>query len=184
MYTITTPPTSEPISLSLLKAYARYAESDTSQDESLNLSIAAARQWIERYCRIAIMPQTVTMRVRSWGAGVILLECTPYASALTITYKDSEGANQTLPTTEYDIDTYSAPPRINLYSQPSLQTNNSLPITITYVAGYGADTPSDLKKAVLILATTMDVNRTLTDDVAFGIVGHYIHAYKNEYAAI
>ena len=177
----------EPVSLDLMKAHARYEALDTSQDTILGIKIAAARSWIERYCQIAMINQTVTMKLSGWSGGEILLECTPYASGLTIKYFDTNDEEQTLSESLRDINDYTAPPKVGIYDLPGLSTKRSSPITVTYVAGFGADVdsvPPELREAILILATSSDVTRTIDAGTALGLVGHLIHTYKNEYAKI
>lgn len=187
MYKVSTPPAVEPVSLELMKAHARYEIADTSQDLVLPIKITAARRWIEKYCHIAMINQTITTKLSGWSNGVVLLECTPYASDLVVKYYDVEDTEQTLDPALRDINDYTAPPRVGIYDRPELSDTKAMPITITYVAGFGADAdsvPAELREAILILATSSDVNRTIDTDSALGLVGHLIHPYKNEYAKI
>lgn len=55
---LTTPPTSEPISLTLVKEYLRFDAGDTSQDTYLNLAISVARETAEKHTTRGYMTQS------------------------------------------------------------------------------------------------------------------------------
>ena len=177
-------PTVEPISIEDLKIQARYSLTDTSQDTLFTRKIKAARTWIERYCRIAMISQSVEQKY-SFFPSCIPLECTSYLDTLVITYKDKNDADQTLASSEYEIVSQGDMTYVYMIgTMPAIAAKRIYPITVTYNAGFGdaaTDVPADLQEAVLILATKMEADR-VDPDAAIGLIGHLIHTYKNQYA--
>ncbi len=186
MYKVTVAPATEIITTAELKVQARYESADTSQDTLILNKIKAARQWIEKFCGLAMISQTVEMRL-PYIPKFIHLECQPYLSGLVIQYQDGDDVQQTLSSTEYDIDDFSAPTKIKVFRIPTISCDTKVnPVVITYVAGYGAavtDVPESLREATLILATKMEAIR-VEPSKALGLIGNLIEPYTQHYARV
>jgi len=127
-----------------------------SEDNLLYSLITAARRYVEEQTGRALINQTWKTYLDAFPA-VIYLDWPPLSSVTSIKYYDTAGAQQTLSTDVYTVDTSSTPGRIyEAYEQtwPSVQGIKNA-IEITYVAGYGSsadDVPEMLKTAIKMLA--------------------------------
>lgn len=149
-----TPPAVEPVSMAEAKEWCRVETLDTSQDVSLANLIKAARERAESITGRAFIQRTVEQQAASfpgyrcnWGHS-IQLEVSPAVSITSITYRDADGAVQTLDAGAYFLDAYAVPSIVwptYATTWPSARlTPDSL--KIRYVAGYAgsADSPPDL----------------------------------------
>lgn len=153
--TVTTPPTSEPITLAEAQAQCRVE--DGVDDTKLNALIVAAREQAESYTQRRLMTQTVTARYAAWptnGMG-IWLPGPPLQSVESIKYYDADGVEQTMDESDYRVDTFSEPGRVQIAptaSWPRLESGNQLPISVEYIAGYesASDVPQSIKLGMLM----------------------------------
>jgi uncharacterized phiE125 gp8 family phage protein len=178
-----TPPAAEPVSLTLAKLQCRV---DFTDDDALFAGlITAARQYCEKVTKRAFFNQTWVRtldffplygRVEAsrspserntwpygtwyWDKVTIDLPHPRTVSVTSITYLDSNGEVQTLPTASYNVDTVSIPARIAPAQGmfwPIL--NNYVPgsVKITFVAGSYGDgvevntCPMTIVQAMLLL---------------------------------
>ncbi len=177
-YTVTVPPTEEPVSLEEVKDQLNITEDFTDDDGLLNGFIVAAREYVENYTRRALLTQTIAARYDCFPI-YFQLERAPLQSITTIQYVDTAGNTQTLGSSNYDVDIYSTPPRVTpAYSKvwPSVRTGVPNTVIITYVAGYAepTDIPTTIKHAILLLVGHLYENREGTSvltikDIPFGI---------------
>lgn len=101
-----TPPAAEPVTLGTLKGMLRIDADDSSWDSTLGVFLVAARESIERYCRIALVTQTWLWRLDSFpgnslrydrnGFPTLLLPKPPFQSVVSLSYVDTAGAVQPL----------------------------------------------------------------------------------------
>jgi len=136
---VTTGPASEPVTRSEAKLWLKV---DTTADDALiDALIESARVWVERHCNIGLLPQTITEVYDSWPEGREFdLTITPLREVSAVTYIDSNGSQQTLSSSNYIVDSYQRPARVQLkYSQiwPTLydQMNS---VSAIYTVGYDA----------------------------------------------
>ena len=180
-YKISTPPASEPVTLSEAKTHLRV---DVSTDDTyITTLITAARQIVEKYLNRALINTTYTVLFDRLPTCIKLLY-SPVSSVTSISYKDTAGASQTLNSSLYVVDTHNEPGQITpAYGADYPSTYGQADaVTVTYVAGYGAsasDVPDAIKQMILILIGDMYDNRTsqvrqkMTDLMDF-----YIQQYK------
>lgn len=151
----------EPVPLEELKAHANITAAD--DDALISGYIRAAREWVENYTQRFLITTTVTYKIDAFPAketAVIELPGGKIQSVTSIAYVDTAGASQTWAAAEYIVDAAWEPARIGLaYDQdwPTIREWD-LPITITYVAGYGADpgdVPENLRTAIKIVAAEL-----------------------------
>jgi uncharacterized phiE125 gp8 family phage protein len=177
------PPAAEPVTLDLAKQHLRadFADDDTY----ITALIVAARQYSEKVMKRAIFNQTwlrtlnffpLYGRVEStrspsernswpygtwyWDRVTIDLPYPRTVSVTSITYLDSNGTEQTLPTSSYNVDTRSIPGRITpAQGQFWPILSNYVPgsVKITFVAGSYGDgeevnsCPQTIVQAMLLL---------------------------------
>lgn len=147
-YRLTTPPTTEPLHLDEVKAQLRIQY--TSEDTLLAGFLTAARQQWEEVAGRALVAQTLVVTLdqfpcvapayAAWmeGENAILLPRSPALAVASITYVDSDGATQTVPTTDYLLDSYLEPNRVILAYGKSWPSARYQPnsVQVTYQAGY------------------------------------------------
>lgn len=160
--TQTSAPATEPVTLEECKSQLRLQVSD---DDPLILSyIAAARSYVE-----AIVGQQLVTATWEWKTDgfqpLFLLPHSPLQSVTSITYIDTGGTTQTLATSVYQTDTASVPGRIMVaqgQAWPAVQSGTFNTVTITYVAGHGAQgvVPENFKQAIRLLVAHQDRERT------------------------
>ena len=154
-------PAVEPITASDLDLHARLSLPD---DLSLLPGfISSARETVETMTHRALINQTYVYKISELPTGSECLIDLPggkIQSVTTIEYVDADGATQTWGASNYEVDTTSEPGRIGLAYNASWPSYRlwGLPITITYVAGYGAAAaavPAALRTAVSMVATEL-----------------------------
>jgi len=156
-------PASEPVTLEEAKSHLRVDASD--DDTLIEGLITAARQYYEDVTRRALITQTWRLSLDRWpGGSEILLPRAPLQSVTSVVYTDSDGTATTWSSDEYAVDADSEPGRVVLgygYSWPSATLRTSLPIQITYEAGYGDadDVPEKIKQAIKLLVGHWYENR-------------------------
>jgi uncharacterized phiE125 gp8 family phage protein len=160
-YKVSTPPASEPISLSEAKLYLRV---DTSADDALIAAlITAARESVELYTSRALVTQTVTQKLDCFPSFGFRLAVHPVASITSIVYKDSNGSDQTLSDTVYMLDNYDLPNAVVLKANQMFPTTylEDNAVTVTFVAGEAAaSVPKAILQAIYLTLTDFYENRT------------------------
>jgi len=151
-----TPPAVEPVSLLEAKAHLRVDSYD--DDALISGLIIAARQEAEKITRRALITQTWEL-VLDCFLPEICLPLPSLQSVTTIKYIDTNGTEQTLSNTVYQIDSDSQPARITTaYGQvwPAVRTQMNT-VRIRYVAGFGlaVDVPQVIKQWILIRVATL-----------------------------
>lgn len=157
---ITTQPTGEPVTLEEAKLHLRV---DTDADDALITAlIKAARQWCEDFQNRSYITQTITWKLDEFPEEFIVPR-PKLQSVASIKYIDTNGTEQTLDGSYYDVDIYSEPARISLAygkSWPALRGDiNS--VEVIYNAGYGdADSvPDRIKAAIKLFIAHLYENR-------------------------
>jgi uncharacterized phiE125 gp8 family phage protein len=170
--TIITDCATEAVSLDELKGQCRLQLADTSQDAMLSIYRAAARQYVEGRKGWTIHEKTLEWVMQNWPREnyIILPRATPLIEVLSLKYRDSAGADTTMPTTDYIEDTDEIPGRIVLaygnMAWPSSILYPASAIRIRYRAGIeltspvsGVECPAELKIPILMLAGALFENR-------------------------
>lgn len=143
----TTTPAAEPISLADAKKHVR-SEHHADDDAYLGSLIASARDHVERYTGTFVAARPVTMRCD----GFCDFTHVPLApvQGVAVTYIDTDGAEQTLADTVYELRNDDLRTEIVLkYGQnwPAIQLGSR--ITVTADVGYALMPPA-LKHALLV----------------------------------
>jgi len=160
---LVTAPVAEPITTAEAKTHLRIDGSD--EDTLIDTYIMAARQLCEMEARRAFVTQTFDLFLEQWPASdEIMLPRPPLQSVTSITYTDSNGNAQTMPSADYLVDTASEPGRVVLSyggTWPSATLRPGPAITVRFVAGYGlaAAVPAMYKQAIKLLVGHWYENR-------------------------
>jgi uncharacterized phiE125 gp8 family phage protein len=157
-----TAPTEEPVTTAEAKLHLRVSHSD--EDTHIARLVAAARRRCETETRRALVTQTWDLTLQDWPCDDrIILPLPPAQSITSITYVDSDGVTQTIASSVYKLSA-GTPGIISLkddQSWPSGLRDEADPITVRFVAGYGAAStvPESLKAGILMLVGTLYENR-------------------------
>ena len=153
MFTVVTPPATEPVTLAEAKEHLRV---DFTEDDSLISSlISAARQFVERGTGRALVSRIVRANYTEW-AQEIILPLNPVTAISSVKYRDSDGVLQTLPLADYQLDNQALPARIKPaygISWPAARHGDYDAVQVEFAAGYGdmGEIPGDLRHAVLFM---------------------------------
>ena len=149
---VVTPPSEEPITLAELKTHLRV---DTSADDTYITALgAAARAWCEGFCNRQFVTASYDWRIDKFGE--LLVPKPDLISVTSIKYIDTDGAEQTVAASIYDVDIDQAPGRVRLAydkSWPDDRRAVTNAVTVRFKAGYGgaSDVPETLKAAIKLL---------------------------------
>jgi len=159
----TVEPAVEPLTIQEAKDHLRYSQSDV--DASVFRYLKAARGACEDARNCGLMTQTWVLNLRQFADVIWLPMAAPLQSVTTVQYYDTTGAQQTLSSSVYTVDTVSRPGRIiraPLQSWPALQGDRLVnAITITYVVGYTSPDliPERIKQGIRIYLSWLDADR-------------------------
>lgn len=152
---VITAPTVEPVTLAEVRAQIGITDAtDTASDATITRRITEARQWAEDYMQRAIITQTQEVRLDAFPlGGVIALPFPNLLSMVSVKYIDSDGAEQTVSSADYVVDTYSlvgnVRPAYGVTWPAAREEGNA--VRIQYTCGYGV---SALAAAKTITAAT------------------------------
>lgn len=139
------------------------------ENDLLVTMLKAAREWCESFQNRAFISQTITLTLDEFP-DTFTVPKPRLQSVTSIKYIDTDGAQQTLSSDVYDVDSQSEPARIALaYSQswPSIRGDiNS--VEVIYVAGYGdaaSNIPDRVKAAIKLLAGHLYEHREMVSEV-------------------
>lgn len=170
---LVTYPTSEPVSLSQLKANLGVAASDTAHDERLMDCIRAARDQWERDTDRGLCYQSWRVKTRTL-VDRLELPKSPISAITSITYFDVSNASQTLSSSLYQLDTDCIRLAYNATLPGTVDRWDAW--TITYRVGFSQDgsrVPAMDKRAILMLASFYFENPDMILGEAFKSMREY-----------
>jgi len=159
---VTTAPVNEPWTLAEVKSYLKI--DDSNEDSMINTLIKGARMVAESYLNQGLITQTVTEKLDRLGDPTIYLSVSPVLAVSSFQYANSINTTATFAATDYVVDTFSKPARLNLgYGKtwPTLYGNIN-DVTITYTVGYGTESsavPFQIRQAILLMVADTYENR-------------------------
>jgi uncharacterized phiE125 gp8 family phage protein len=177
--TLVTDPATEPVSTSDLVDHLR--EGDDVQIPLLLTYIQAAREWVEKRTWRALITQTWDFHWSRFPLGrrEIEVPLPPLQSVTSVTYKDSDGATQTLPSDDYEVDASAEPGLVRLKPGKSWPTTGDYTkaVTVRAVAGYGNPNavPARYRQAIQLIVGHWYAHResvvvgTITSRVPFAV---------------
>ena len=153
-------------------------------DDELVLSLlGAAREWVEGYTGLALIPRTLVLAIDAFPAQEILLPQAPVTGVVSVIYIDGDEVQQEVPSTDYMLDEYQRPgwllPAYGKTWPVALDVVNA--VLIRYTVGYslwsGTQTlplPKVLRSATLLLLGALYENRedsapVQMQEVPFGV---------------
>ena len=159
---VTTAPVNEPWTLAEVKSYLKI--DDSNEDTMLSTLIKSARMVAESYLNQGLITQTITEKLDRLSNPTIYLSVSPVLAVSSFQYANSENTTATFAATDYVVDTFSKPARLNLgYGKtwPTLYGNIN-DVTITYTVGYGTESsavPFQIRQAILLMVADTYENR-------------------------
>lgn len=181
-----TGPTTEPITLDELKAHLRITYID--EDDIIESYLVAARVYVENYCERSLFTQTWDYYTDRFPPGdePFVLSRGQYASVSTFTYKDTASVQQTLTSTDYQIessrDRFRVYPALDeVWPDTDLSIDN---VNFRFVAGWStvAAIPRPLKQAIMILAANWYKHReSIVTGTIVQDVPHSVEALLSDY---
>jgi uncharacterized phiE125 gp8 family phage protein len=155
---------------------------NTTEDPYLIALRQSAREYVESFCRRALLTQTWDCKLDAFPSDgcAIELPLTPVSSVTSITYVDTNGDSQTWSSSLYQTDLPSGPKAsrariIPAYAQYYPQTRTQMnAVTVRFVAGYGAaasSVPASLKSGMKLLIAHWNENReSVVVGVGIGVI--------------
>lgn len=161
-FTQTAAPAKEPLTTDEVKLHAHMEADETIEDTELDIFIKAAREHVESYTQRPLITQTFTYFADCFD-GVVKLKAN-LLSVQEIRYIDEDGMQQTLASSEYEVDVNSTVGRVypafGLCWPSARQQRNA--IEIDFTVGFGAaatDIPESIRHAMLLLIGHWYMNR-------------------------
>ena len=144
---------------------------DEAQDADIEAMIAAATQLAESMTRRSIATTQWRLTLDAFPAEIRLLH-PPIVSVQSVQYIDANGTAQTLPATEYTVDTESEPgcilPAAGTEWPETMETANAL--TVNYTSGWGTQAPAAIKQFILLQVAHMYRNREAASEKPLTVV--------------
>lgn len=170
---VTVAPASEPVTLAEVKAQCRIDGSDS--DTGLGVYILAARVFVEEYTGIKLVSQTVLMQGRRF-CDVAYLPVAPVISVSSVKYLDTDGAEQTLDTSVYELVNTGLQPQIRLkinQTWPAIRCASDA-VRVTAVVGYST-IPEPIRAAMLLIISSWFDNRNVgpVPEGAYSLLSNY-----------
>jgi uncharacterized phiE125 gp8 family phage protein len=171
-FKVVTAVTTEPVTLAEARLQLHLTASDsTAEDSLITMWISASREVAEHYTGWALAPQTLEAAADAFPAcgESFVLPMPPVASITHIKYTDEDGAEQTLSSGTYALNTYGDSRIVALTYDSEWPDTRCEPnaVRIRYATGYGTAvaeaTPFPHKKAVrsaiLLMVAWMNEHR-------------------------
>lgn len=176
---LVTAPTVEPITVAELRQHAQWDSTDT--DTVFASYIAAARQYVEKRRRVALVNQTWRLTADCFPEDAIELWPCPVSSVSSITYVDEAGDTQTLSASLYRVDLTTYPARITPAADQVWPATDDVigAVNVTFVAGYGstaATVPESAKQVIRLLAADFVHARSNTQGGAVSQMPYAVEA--------
>lgn len=138
------PPEVEPVTVDDIKAAARI-DAASFDDQLADLLIPAMRDEAQHRLGRRLITQTVELVGPAFPAGAIDLQLPDIQSIVSIKYLDPDRIEQTVPDTDYTLDSDSRPGLALLALDSQWPSTAAVPnaVRVRYTVGYG-DTPADV----------------------------------------
>jgi uncharacterized phiE125 gp8 family phage protein len=171
------PPAAEPVTLAEALAHLREVADGGENDAVITRLITVARAACEEHTERTLITTPWVLKLDAF-TDAIELHHPPIIAVTAVRYKDTEGAEQTIDSADYVLDSASEPgwlvPAPGT-SWPATQTGAVNTVTIEYTAGYGATAaavPAPLKHWILCAIQHMHDERgwDVPDDFARGLI--------------
>jgi len=177
----TVAPAAEPVLATEQLIFARI--DDPIETNLVTDLLVAAREMVEELTHLQCIAATYEQYLDEFPP-VILLRKSPVSTVSSVTYTDSDGAVQTLATTEYQYDLNAWPARVMPAYGKSWPTSRAQlnSVKVSFVAGFGASgasVPQRVRQAIRLLAAHWFENREETMETDLKIIPHGVRALLN-----
>ena len=161
-----TAPAIEPITLTEVKEHLRIDSSNTSEDDYIDTLIEASTIYYQSKSWRQLITATYKQYLDNFPATKLELRKPPLQSVTSIKYQDTNGVEQTLSSSVYQVDSKSDVGRIVLADGESFPDTDEVvnAVTIEYKAGYGdaaSDVPSLIKSSIKLIVAHLFENRDM-----------------------
>lgn len=168
----TTPPATEPVTLSEVRAHLGIVRADdTARDAVITARILAAREFAESYTHRRFITQTITAFCGAfhepWANNNPIHLISPLQSVTAIRYVDISGTLQTLAPADYLVGTLCGAVMPE-YGKAWPEARDQLEaVKIEYIAGYGnaAAVPQGIKEAIMFIIGQWEVFQSSIEGV-------------------
>lgn len=155
---LVTAPTTEPVTVDDFKSHSRI-DADEEDASTITGYLKASRKLVETYLRRQLITATYRFSLDRFPCDCIELPLPPVQSVSALAYVDSDGTTQTWDSSNYRLDTYSEPARIEPaynVSWPTIRCVSNA-VNVTFVCGYGAAgaVPDTIKTAIKITTAVL-----------------------------
>src|SRR5687768_4081901 len=160
--TLVTGPSVEPVTLAEAKLHLR--QDETADDALITNLIVAARQHVENVTCRSLITQTWRLFRDTFPlyGGAIRLGRSPVISVVSLKYYDEAEVEQTLASSEYDVDLSTGEVALGYgLTWPTVLYRRNA-VTVEFTAGYGAtaaSVPGPFKAAILLVVGDLYANR-------------------------
>lgn len=167
-FKVTTAPTVEPITVPILKLYARI--DSNYEDTILSNIIIAIREMTEKYLNRALIEQSITMKMDYWYNISMEMPRAPLISITSVSTLDESDVETLYSSSNYYTDTISEPGKLiikNSVTPPYNTTRFQGGYKIVYKAGYGSTAsyvPTQIKEGMKMWAAAVYDNRVPSDE--------------------
>lgn len=135
-----TPPAVEPVGLAAAKLHLRV--DGTADDVLITAMAIAAREQCETFTNLSLITTAWRMSLAEFPCdGVIVAPRAPLIAVTAVKYRDTEGDEQTLDPSAYQVDARATPGRIVPAHGTRWPATRCQPnaVTVEFTAGFGAD---------------------------------------------
>lgn len=170
MFRVVTTVAAEPVSVAEARAQCNVI--GTGDDTILAAFISQAREFAEHYTCRSLAPQTLELALDAFPCeDYIDLDRSPVTAITSVKYTDSDGVEQTMPSTDYSLSLYGQSRRINLAYGIAWPSTQDIPdaVRIRYAAGYAA-IPAAAKAGLLLLIGHLFENRQAVTNLSINTV--------------
>ena len=180
-------PAAAPVSLEEAKLHCR-VEGDAENTLITGL-VSAAVAYLDGYIGIlgrALVTQTWRQDFCRFGAKM-RLPLRPVGSITVVTYFDGNNAEQTLPSSVYDLFTDATGSYMGLKPDQDWPSSYDRPdaISVTYIAGVAADAvPPPIKQAILLMVGHWYANREAVSEAQMNDVPMAVEALLRPYRSV
>lgn len=165
-----TPPPVTPITLAEAKANMIIEHSD--DDTFITSLVAAASSWVASYLNIDVVKTDYKQSIDCFPE-IIELFRSPIQEVTSITYLDTDNVEQTLATSEYEVDLYNREiyEAYNVSWPSTLSHRGAVRVNFSsgfYTVGssdFTADIPQDIKSACLLIVGDLYEHRERQQDI-------------------
>lgn len=176
---LVTPTTYLPVSINDVKNFMRLAESTAEEDSLIGSYISAAHRFVESYTNRILLSESYQLRLDFYPTKTINLPVANVTSITSVQYIDTNGATQTVSSSNYDVDLNTIPAKIytHRFEVPAYDTTRKDCVIVNFVAGYSGPSaiPAGLKIALMMIVGYLYENRASHTAIKDSVSWYFNH---------